>query len=152
MKTVLKVLLGFLLTFFLILGFFIINLHNDSDFEIVKVSFNNNLEVDVILADTYSKRVSGLSGFPDLEENLGMLFVFDNLGHHGIWMKDMNFPIDIIWLDENLKIIDIKNDISPQTYPKIFFPTEMSLFVLEFNAGFVEREEIEIGDSVKIKK
>ncbi len=60
-------------------------------------------------------------------------------------MKDMKFPIDIVWLDGQGKILNIKPNVSPSTYPDIFFPTENNLFVLEFNAGFAEKNHLVIG-------
>ena len=50
------------------------------------------------VADTEASRIQGLSGTPSLSPNGGMLFDFEADGAHGIWMKDMKYPIDIVWL------------------------------------------------------
>ena len=99
--------------------------------------------------DTPKARAEGLSGWEALSDGEGMLFVFSEDGHHTFWMKDMNFPIDIVWMDESLKIVHIEKNISPETYPKVLRPTEKSLFVLEISAGQSDLLNIKVGDEVK---
>src|SRR3989344_573955 len=64
--------------------------------------------IRVNLATTDAAREQGLSGRENLKEEEGMLFVFDYPDKYSFWMKDMNFPIDMIWIIENKKIIYIK--------------------------------------------
>src|SRR3989344_9043068 len=64
------------------------------------------IKVDLVL--TPAEQEKGLSGRSELKEGEGMLFVFNKPDKHLFWMKDMNFPIDIIWLDVNKKVIYIK--------------------------------------------
>lgn len=113
-------------------------------------------EFIVEIADTYSKRIKGLSGREFLPENTVLLFVFDEPGYPGIWMKDMKFPIDILWLQgslsSTLKIVHIEKDISPQTYPTIFYPTALSTHVLEANTGFADVFNLKVGDNLYIQK
>ena len=113
-----------------------------------------NLEVARSLID----RQRGLSGrepatFPS---DTGMLFVFGKPGLHEFWMKDMKFPIDIIWLDENLKVIDIKEWAEPASYytdpPQNFVPQDLAQYVLETNAGFAESARLKIGTQAEILK
>ncbi|MEZ4200325.1 MAG: DUF192 domain-containing protein [Candidatus Paceibacterota bacterium] len=75
---------------------------------------------------------------------------FDELDYHGIWMKDMLFPIDIIWIDNDLTVIHIEENVTPETYPAVFRPTEPARFVLEVNAHFVDQFQIKVGDPVTI--
>jgi uncharacterized membrane protein (UPF0127 family) len=100
----------------------------------------------VEIADTDAERTLGLSGRESLAENNGLLFVFETEGYHGIWMKEMNFPIDIAWLDKNKKIIHLEHNVAPETYPKVFNPPTPDLFVLETNAGFFQKFDIKAGD------
>jgi len=65
----------------------------------------NEIDLYVELADTPEKRAQGLSGKKELNHDRGILFVFDKSDAYSFWMKDMNFPIDIIWLDEAKKVI-----------------------------------------------
>lgn len=102
------------------------------------------IEVDIASSDV--ERARGLSGRVSLGANSGMLFVFDGPGKNMFWMKDMNFPIDIIWLDENKKIIYIKENLSPKTYPEVFGPEVPSMYVLEVNSNFTKKYNIKIGD------
>lgn len=109
-------------------------------------------QVSLIVVDTQATRVKGLSGRTALAPNEGMLFVFDQLGYQGIWMKDMLFPIDILWLDASTTIVDIRESVSPATYPQVFAPKAKALYVIELPRGFVAEHEIKIGDQVTIKK
>lgn len=85
------------------------------------------------IADTKEKRGLGLSGRPALPADGGMLFVFDQPGNYGFWMKDMNFPIDIVWLDANKKIIGTTKNLQPKSYPQIFYPPAPIKYALEIN-------------------
>jgi len=87
------------------------------------------------VVDTETTRMRGLSGREWLAENEGMLFVFQEPDFYGFWMKDMRFPIDIIWLDEDFGVIDIIESVSPETFPTIFYPPKPVRFVLEISAG-----------------
>ena len=104
--------------------------------------------LNIETADTSEKRARGLSEKIELRENEGMLFIFQKEGNYGFWMKDMNFPIDIAWLDKNKQIIHIENAILPKTYPKIFGSNVTSLYVLETQAGFLVKNNVKIGDFV----
>lgn len=91
----------------------------------------------------------GLSGRDKLDENAGLLFVHDGPGIYGIWMKDMRFPIDVIWLDEDYRVVDMAENVEPDSFPKIFEPSPPALYILEVNTGFAERNGIETGDSLR---
>lgn len=108
--------------------------------------------INVILADTEEKRILGLSGRDSLAEDSVMLFIFSQSDFHGIWMKEMKFPIDIFWLDENFVVIDEKISVVPETYPKIFYPKVKARYVLEGNADFAKNMGIEIGSILKFLK
>lgn len=109
----------------------------------------NNQEFQVLLADDNQERIQGLSGRSSLANNQAMLFVFDEPGKWGIWMKDMLFSIDIVWLDSEKKVVHIEQNVSPQTYPTIFEPTQDSLYVIELNAGTVDMLGLQTGDFVQ---
>ena len=108
----------------------------------------NDMPMWVDVADSVKEIKTGLSGRTTLEIGQGMLFIFDKLDFYGMWMKDMNFPIDIIWIDENLQIIDIKTQVLQKSYSEIFYPVQKALYVIEVNAGFSELNNIKIGDKV----
>lgn len=104
-----------------------------------------SVQIDVAVADSFEERVKGLSGLPELGKNRGLIFAYSHKDTHGIWMKDMHFPIDIIWLDEELRVVDIEKDVSPDTYPETFRPETPARYVLEVNAGFAEKHDVNIG-------
>ena len=116
-----------------------------NDKVILKIS---DIRLQIEVADTGEERVKGLSDRESLGYRDGMLFIFDNESLHGIWMKDMNFAIDILWIDEGHKVVDIKKDAKPESYPEVFIPEVPSKYVLEVNAGFLEENDIEIGDKI----
>jgi len=93
----------------------------------------NNLQLEI--ADTDAERILGLSGRESLPAGMGLLFVFEEPGMHGFWMKDMKFAIDIIWLGENYEVLGIEKNVSPQTYPEVFYPPQPVKYVLETNPG-----------------
>ena len=110
----------------------------------------------VELALTNEEQEQGLSWRKDLEENQGMLFVFDHSSKYSFWMKNMNFPIDIIWLappeaglGEDLHVVYIKKDAKPESFPEIFEPNENSKYVLEVISGFSEKNNLKEGDNAK---
>ncbi|HEY4508905.1 MAG TPA: DUF192 domain-containing protein [Candidatus Paceibacterota bacterium] len=104
------------------------------------------------VARTNSERAKGLSGHLPLLDDQGMLFVFPKPDKYGFWMKDMNFSIDIIWIDANFKIVHIENSLPPETYPKVFYPETPALYVLEVSNGEVEKLSLKVGDAVKFLK
>lgn len=99
----------------------------------------------VDLAISPEDRVRGLSGRASLPPRTGLLFVFDKPDLYGIWMKDMKFPIDILWIDEELTVVHLEKNVSPQTYPKTFISTKPARFVLELPAGTVNNSNILVG-------
>lgn len=105
------------------------------------------LKVDLAL--TPRAQEQGLSGRSGLKENEGMLFVFDTPGQYSFWMKDMNFPIDMIWFDKNLRVVYIKKNAEPDSYPDTFAPATDAKYVLEVSSGFSEKNNLKEGDSAQ---
>ncbi len=106
----------------------------------------------VEIADDELTRAKGLSDRKTIFSNQGMLFVFEQSGIYGFWMKDMLFDIDIIWIDQNFVINHIEKNISPDTYPKLFYSNTESMYVLELLSGSVDKFNIKIGDKVILEK
>ena len=108
-----------------------------------------NALVEVEVVDTQELRAQGLSGRKQLEENKGMLFVFKEPGRHGFWMNDMNFAIDIIWIDKEKKVVEITENVGPETFPEVFYPKEPIQYVLETNARWVQKNSIQPGNMLE---
>lgn len=122
------------------------------DYEIIKIKINEKI-FEVEVADTMLKRAKGLSGRKTIEENKGMLFLFSKPTKQSFWMAGMNFPLDIIWINEN-KIIDISKNVQPpKNYelPAIVSPSTVADKILEISAGNAEKFNIKINDMVEIK-
>lgn len=92
-------------------------------------------EFKVEIADTEAKREQGLSGRASLPPGEGMLFEFAADTKPAFWMKEMNFPLDIAWLDPDFKIIGVERNVAPATYPQTFSPPRPIRYVLEVNAN-----------------
>lgn len=110
---------------------------------------------DIEFAGTEYLRELGLSNRESLPQNNGMLFVFEEDVIPGFWMKDMNFPLDIIWIDSNFEIVGIEKDIQPcetiENCPAVF-PEREIRYVLEINSGLSDFYDFKEGDSVKIRQ
>ncbi len=100
------------------------------------------------VADTDFLREKGLSEHNPLALNQGMIFIFDKPDIYKFWMKDMNFPLDIIWVSEDMRITHIERWLAPETYPKEYSSTLPSKYVIEVNAGVSDYLGLKIGDQV----
>lgn len=114
----------------------------------------NSSTFRVELAKTTEEQIRGLSGRKSLAKDSGMLFVFDRPSYYTFWMRDMEFPLDIIFIRndevvgvfENLPPASAKEDNPPQYGSSI-----ISDKVLEINAGLARENNIEIGDAVIVE-
>jgi len=138
----------FLVVFFTYNSNFYKKTSNQNFSEINYIKIRENI-VKVDLALTSKEQERGLSGRNELKNGEGMLFIFNKPAKYSFWMKEMNFPIDIIWIDEGFSVIYIKKNAEPLSYPEIFYPSLDAKYVLEVPALFSEKNNLEIGDFVK---
>ena len=109
-------------------------------------------KVSVEIADDEAERKKGLGGRESIGQDEGMLFVFPQKTSNLVfWMKEMSFPIDIIWIDEN-KIVKIDKNVQPEpgvsdNNLKRYYPETEVNFVLEVSAGFSKNRGARVGDS-----
>jgi uncharacterized membrane protein (UPF0127 family) len=100
-------------------------------------------------ADTPRQRSKGLSGKPTLPADSGMLFIYPNSGvNRCYWMKDMQFPVDIIWTDSLKKVVHLEHDVQPDDYPTSYCSSVSSQYVIELNAGETARQGIVAGQNL----
>lgn len=104
----------------------------------------------VEIANSDAERIKGLSDREIFDTADGLLFVFPNPGYYSIWMKDMHFPIDIIWIGPDLKIIEIHKGVSPDTYPRLYRPSRPAQYVLETNIHLSDTFSFKEGDVVEL--
>ncbi len=118
-----------------------------------------NIAVRAEIADTHAGRSRGLSGRMPRQngggkrgmEVEGMWFDFIVPGIHGIWMKEMSFPLDILWFDEGFRLVHMKENAEPSSYPEVFEPSSPARYVLEVPAGFAEKYHISFGEKVFVQ-
>ena len=109
----------------------------------------------VELAVTSDQRAQGLSGRVFLDSGTGMLFVFEVESRLRFWMKDMEFPLDMVWIDADCQVVDISVNVpapAPGTslgdLPR-YSPSTPAMYVLEINGGEAEWLGLRAGDPVK---
>lgn len=102
------------------------------------------------LATTRVARQRGLSGRQELAEDAGMLFVLEQEGLQGIWMKDMRFPLDVLWFSSDYRLVGMAGNVSPGSHPEIFRPAQPARYILEVNAGFLARHPLVHGERIII--
>lgn len=103
------------------------------------------------IADTPAAREKGLSGTDSLPNDQAMLFIFDGNGKWPIWMKDMLYNIDVIWLSDNKRVVDLLPNLSPDSYPKAFTPKQDARYVIELPAGYAAQHGITFGTIVDFR-
>lgn len=139
---------------FLIIGvFYKIAILNKSKINIENIVTINGKNIKVDIADIPLKQQQGLSYRKDLCSECGMLFIFNDEKVRTFWMKDMNFNIDIIYMDKDKKVQDIYSNVPKEGYynnPPIIYPsTRPSQYVLELNANKSKELNIMPGDVMK---
>ena len=109
--------------------------------------------VKVELAITEMERAKGLQGREELAEDRGMFFEFEQSGVYRFWMSKTLIPLDIIWLDENLKVVYFQENVLPcQKDPcPTYGSDDESLYVLEVQSGFVNKNKIVRGERFEFK-
>ncbi len=105
--------------------------------------------VSVEIASTKEEVEQGLSGRERIDQNEGMLFVFPSMGQYAFWMKDMKFVLDMVWISDEGRVVYIKENAIPDSYPKKTFKNEAyAKYVLEMKAGSVAKYGLFLGTSV----
>ena len=128
-----------------------------------RVGFADGTIVTVEIAATEQNRQRGLMFRKSLPERTGMVFVFDAAGHYPFWMQNCIIPLDIIWVDESLRISGVAANVPPcrranceppcaspecPTYPPPAGTT--AKYVVEVSAGFAAAHKIATGQRVTL--
>jgi len=110
--------------------------------------------VEIIeIADTQETRHAGLTIYDHLNPDTGMLFVFPKEQTTGFWMKGMTFPIDLIRINEKMRVVDLESNMEPcrEEPCKIYNSYFLSKYAVEVPAGFVQENNIQLGDKVEFR-
>lgn len=114
-----------------------------------RVVLPNGTTLAVQVAETEAQRNQGLAGVEQINSGSGMLFVFDQSGNHSMWMKGMQIPLDIVWLDEQGKVVYLATQVQPpkddQAELSTYVNDEPARYVLELAAGEAEMAGIKEG-------
>lgn len=115
------------------------------------VKINGHIwNVEVVLTPEAIKQ--GLSGRESLPFNTGMLFTFNPSAAHSFWMKNMHFPLDLVWVNAG-RVVRLDENLPPEgALPVNVYPSYSAVtHVLEINAGEAKKYNLKIGDEVFIK-
>jgi len=117
------------------------------------VEFNNS-KFFVEIADEPREWQTGLMFVENLPKNEGMLFIFNDSAPRTFWMKNTLIPLDMIFIDENFVVVDVKENVPPcESDPCQTYPSEKSpKFVLELNAGSVKENNISVGAVMRMTR
>ena len=152
-KNIVKIFEFFLIIFLLV---FLSNCSAKFDENSKQIFIDNGkslIKIKVEIADDNQERAKGLMFRERLDENNGMLFIFDDNDYQTFWMKNTLIPLNIIFIDKDLKIIDIKPAVPCFKDPCILYKSSTPVkYVLEVDGNFTIRNSIKIGDIIIIKQ
>jgi len=119
----------------------------------IPIGFPSGRKIQAELAITPEKRARGLMFRESLDADRGMLFVFPEAAFHDFWMKNCRFPIDMIWLSTEKRIVHIERAVPPcQEDPcPTYGPFRKAQYVLEVVADFSLQEELRLGDLIEFE-
>ncbi len=149
-----KILIVILVIAVLAAAFLIFNQQKIRKEDLLEITLVNSAGKEIKIfaetADNETELTKGLSGREKIPEDRGMLFIFPQEGILTFWMKDMKFPLDMIFLDSQFVIVDINENAQPcKTIQncKIYFSKKPAKYVLEVNAGIVKKNNLKTGDN-----
>ncbi len=107
--------------------------------------------LNIEIAESEYETQTGLMYRKSMQDNQGMLFIFKDEQMHSFYMKNTEFPLDIIYIKSNLTIASFQENAEPYTEDGL--PSQVPIqYVLEVNAGLIQKWSLEVGDKVVFKK
>lgn len=128
-----------------------IEFKKEAEAYLVRTTGDTLQHLDIEIADDDYQRETGLMYRTTLEKNDGMLFIFEEEQPRGFYMKNTNIPLDLIFLNADNKIVNIKKNAKPQS-TKTIESEVPAQYVLEINAGLSEEWNLQTGDSLILNK
>ena len=135
-----------------------VKIDTNSNFLMGTVQLDEKI-IQVYIADTDPRRMRGLMFETEsfLADDKGMLFVFDEPGNRSMWMKNMQFHLDIIWFNENGNVVSIEKNVPPCITPvevmsckSVGVSADNTKYVLELISGYVDQHSITEDSHLKI--
>ncbi len=108
----------------------------------------DDIPLQVQIADSEPRRIRGLMFQDQLPYDQGMIFVFEEPGLYSLWMLNMQFSLDMIWFDQDGKVVHIEKDVPPCktaleiTTCQSIVPNGEAVYVLEVTSGFIDQNNI----------
>ena len=117
----------------------------------LKLPSGKVLQTEVMVSD--EDRAMGLMFRDSLPADRALLFIFEQPDFHAIWMKNCKFPIDIVWLDAEGKVVHVAPKVPPCTAKEdkdcpVYYPISRASYVVELNAGQARREKALVGSTL----
>lgn len=107
---------------------------------------SNKLRLNLVKANNNQKRNKGLMfRRKPLKDNEGMLFIYSKPQIIKMWMKNTYIPLDVLFLDDKLKVIEIKQGLKPHDIKTNYSSTEKCKYAIEVNEGSVRKNKIKVG-------
>lgn len=134
------------------LAFFLVLLSLEAKKEkFVKIFLPNGVSITAELAVSDEERQIGLMFRDKLNPDQGMLFVFKDESFQSFWMKNMKFPLDILWLDREKRIVHIESHVPPcKNQPCVSYSSRIpAIYVLEIKAGSVDKNQLKLYDRLE---
>ena len=146
-----KIIFGLLFFLFIILIFTSFNYQKKASENYATISISE-YSFTLEKAVTPQEKSRGLMFRDMMPEDHGMIFIFDEKAEQSFWMKNTLIPLDIIFIDENKKIVDIKNNVQPCKHDPCvtYISSQPALYVIELNGGTTEKVGLKIGDILEI--
>jgi len=116
----------------------------------------DDIPLTVQIADTEPRRVRGLMFQDQLPFDQGMIFVFNHPGLYSLWMLNMQFSLDMIWFDQDGKVVHIEKNVPPCKTPfeittcQSIVPDGQAVHIIEVTSGFVDNNNITKDSILKI--
>jgi uncharacterized protein len=113
-----------------------------------------NKTCKALVADSFFKRAIGLMFRQGIGYDTCMLFISNRDGMQGLTMQNMLFPIDVLWLDKDLRIVDLMSGLKPDKgfSLRTYNPKGKARYVVEFKSGFLKKNSITPRSKIKIKR
>ncbi|MCK0189369.1 DUF192 domain-containing protein [Arenibacter sp. F20364] len=124
----------------------------EGDLRILKKKSDSLLTtLDIEIADTDYERETGLMYRSSMHPTQGMLFVFEDVSMHYFYMKNTEFPLDLIFVDEQMRIASFQKNAEPMNENSLSSKVPVK-YVLEVNAGLADKWSLAVGDSIVYTK
>jgi uncharacterized protein len=127
-------------------------LASQNETETIVVTFPNGKAIEAEVANTPEKLLFGLAFRDALPPDSGMLYIFETSDRHRVRTKGFRIPVDMIWADENRRVVYVVENAKPcQEDPCPFYgpPPEKSTYVIQTAAGFVKEQQVVPGMELK---